>query len=182
MTCSAADSERLAQARRRVFTGLFTALAIALHTLEALWPSPIPWFRLGLANILTVVALFCYDGRAAWTVSLGRVLLGSLLLGRLFTLGFWLALGGALPATALMIFAHRLAPRKLGPIGVSTLGAAGHAVGQLAVAGLVLVRHPGLWQLLPVLLLSAVVTGVATGWAADILLERLRRHPAFQRG
>ena len=181
MICSAADRESLEQTRRRVFLALFTALAVALHTLEALWPAPAPWFRLGLANILTLVALFLYGGRAAWTVSLGRVVLGSLLLGRLFTPGFWLALGGAVVATAVMVLAHRLAPRRLGPIGVSTLGAAGHALGQMTVAWLVLVRHPGLWQLFPVLLLVAVVAGVLTGWAAAVLLERLESHEAFRK-
>ena len=180
MTCSAAEQEKLAQIRRRVFLGLFTALAVALHTLEALWPSPAPWFRLGLANILTLVALFLYGGGAAWTVSLGRVVIGSLLLGRLFTPGFWLALGGALLATAVMVLAHRLSPRRLGPIGVSALGAAGHALGQILVAWLVLIRHPGLWQLFPVLLLVAVIAGVLTGWVAAVLLERLAAHEAFR--
>ena len=180
MICSAADQESLVQIRRRVFLALFTALAVALHTLEALWPAPAPWFRLGLANILTLVALFLYGGRAAWSVSLGRVAIGSLLLGRLLTPGFWLALGGALPATALMIIAHRLAPRRLGPIGVSVLGAAGHAFGQMVVAWLMLVRHPGLWRIFPVLLLVAVVTGLLTGWAAAVLLERLESHEAFR--
>jgi heptaprenyl diphosphate synthase len=179
MTCSATEPESLQQIRRRVFLALFTTLAVALHTLEALWPSPAPWFRLGLANILTLVALFLYGGRAAWTVSLGRVAIGSLLLGRLFTPGFWLALGGTVLATAVMILAHRLAPRRLGPIGVSALGAAGHTLGQLVVAWLVLIRHPGLWQLLPLLLLIAVITGVLTGWAAAVLLERLEGHEAF---
>jgi heptaprenyl diphosphate synthase len=181
MICSAAEQEPLEQTRRRVFLALFTALAVALHTLEALWPAPAPWFRLGLANILTLVALFLYGGQAAWTVSLGRVLLGSLLLGRLFSPGFWLALGGAVVATAVMVVAHRLVPRRLGPIGVSALGAAGHALGQITVAWLVLVRHSGLWQLFPVLLLVAVVAGVLTGWAAAVLLERLESHEAFRR-
>jgi heptaprenyl diphosphate synthase len=178
MTCSAADREPLEQIRRRVFLALFTALAVALHALETLWPAPAPWFRLGLANILTLVALFAYGGRAAWTVSLGRVLIGSLLLGRLFSPGFWLALGGAVLATAVMTVAHRLAPRRLGPIGVSALGAAGHALGQTFIAWLVLIRHPGLWQLFPVLLLVAVLAGVLTGWAAVVLLERLAAYGA----
>lgn len=180
MTCSAVDPELLAQTRRRVFLALFTALAVALHTLEMLWPAPAPWFRLGLANILTLVALFLYGGRAAWSVSLGRVAIGSLLLGRLLTPGFWLSLGGAVLATAMMTMAHRLVPRRLGPIGVSALGAAGHALGQLAVAWLILIRHPGLWQLFPLLLLIAVASGVLTGWAAAVLLERLKSHEAFR--
>jgi heptaprenyl diphosphate synthase len=181
MISSADDNEILAQTRRRVFLALFTTVAVGLHALETLWPSPAPWFRLGLANILTLVALFLYGGRAAWTVSLGRVAIGSLLLGRLFAPGFWLSLGGTVLATAIMILAHRLAPRRLGPIGVSALGAAGHAFGQILVAWLLLIRHVGLWQLFPLLLLLAVVAGSLTGWVAAVLLERLGKHEAFRK-
>lgn len=181
MTCLADDREALTKARRHIFLALFTALAIALHTMETLWPSPAPWFRLGLANILTLVALFLYGGKAAWTVSLGRVTIGSLLLGRLFTPGFWMSLGGTVIATMLMVLAHQLAPRRLGPIGISALGAAGHAAGQMIVAWLVLIRHGGLWQLFPILLLIATIAGILTGWVAAVLLERLETHDAFQR-
>ena len=88
MTCSAADAENLARARRQVFLALFIALAVSLHILESLLPSPVPWLRLGLANIMTLSALYLYGGRAAWTVSLARVGIGALLLGRLFSPGF----------------------------------------------------------------------------------------------
>lgn len=182
MICSAAEAreQELARVRRQVFLALFTALAVVLHALEALLPSPLPWFRLGLANILALVALYSYGGRAAWTVNLARVGLGALVLGRLFGPGFWLALAGCLAATATMVAAHRLAGRKLGPVGVSVLGAAAHACGQLAVAGPLLIQHGGLWQLLPLLLLMAVATGTLTGWVAVLLLDQLRSHQAFR--
>lgn len=180
MTCSAADA--LPRARRKIFLALFTALAIALHTFEFLLPSPAPWFRLGMANILTLVALFLFDGRAAWTLALTRIGIGSLVLGQLLSPGFFLSLAGGVTATALMTAARRLLPRQLGPIGVSTLGAFGHALGQMTLAWLLLVRHPGLWNLFPYLLLAALLTGIANGLAADLLIGLLRRHPAFAVG
>ncbi len=179
MTSSPADHPDLPRLRRRVFLALFAALAVALHTLEALLPAPAPWFRLGFANILTLVALFCYGGRAAWSVALVRIGVGSLVLGNLFAPGFLLALGGGIPATALMTLAHRVGGRRLGPVGVSALGAAGHAAGQMLIASLVLVRHPGLWALFPFFLLFALLTGIANGVAADLVLDALRGHPAF---
>lgn len=181
MTSSAVDGNLLERSRRRVFLALFIALAVALHTVEALLPSPAPWFRLGFANILALVALFLYGGRAAWTVTLTRIGVGSLLLGNLFSPGFLLSLSGGVLATALMTGAHAACRRWIGPVGVSALGAAGHALGQLLVAWLVLIRHDGLWQLLPFLLLFALGTGIANGVAANLLLELLRGHPAFRR-
>jgi heptaprenyl diphosphate synthase len=179
MTCSAVDSERLSRARRQVFLALFIALAVALQVLETLMPSPLPWLRLGLANIMTLAALFLFDGRAAWSVSLARVGLAALLLGRLFSPGFWLALSGALVATSVMIVAYRLAGRRLSPIGVSALGAAGHALGQVAAARLLVVQHAAIWQVLPLFLLFTLFAGILTGWLACAVLATLRQHPAF---
>jgi heptaprenyl diphosphate synthase len=182
MTCSAAEAEALLAARRRIFLALFTALAVALHSLEFLMPSPAPWFRLGFANILTVTALCLLGARAAWWVTLGRILIGSFFLGRFFSPGFFLALAGGVSATALMSAAHSLCGRRLGPIGLSVLGACAHAIGQLGVAWLLLVRHQGLWLLLPFLLLAALLTGILNGTAADLLLASLRRHRTFADG
>jgi len=180
MICSAADAEKLARARRQVFLALFIALAVSLHILESLLPSPVPWLRLGLANIMTLTALYLYGGRAAWTVSLARVGIGALLLGRLFSPGFWLALTGTIVATSVMIIVHRICGRYLSPVGVSAIGAAGHALGQVLAARLLIIQHEAIWQIAPLFLFFTVFSGVLTGWLATILLQRLRQHPAFQ--
>ncbi len=180
MTCSAVDAEQLARARRQVFLGLFIAVAVTMHALETLLPAPVPWLRLGLANIMTLAALYLYDGRAAWTVSLARVGMGSLLLGRLFSPGFWLALSGTIVATSAMIVVYRLAARRMSPIGISAVGAAGHALGQILAARLLVIQHPAIWKIFPLFLCFTVFAGILTGWLACGLLEQLKQHPAFQ--
>ena len=180
MISSAIDSAELERIRRQIFMALFVALAVALHTMESLLPSPAPWFRMGFANILSITALFLYGARAAWTVTLARIGIGSLLLGNLFSPGFLLSLSGGILATALMTSARKVFGRLIGPVGVSALGALGHIVGQMLVAWLILVRHDGLWKLFPFFLLFALGTGLANGVAADALLNLLRGHPAFR--
>lgn len=180
MTCSAVNAVELAKARRRVFLGLFVAIAATLHIFESLLPTPVPWLRLGLANIMTLTALYLYDGRAAWTVSLGRVGIGALLLGRLFSPGFWLATSGAIVSTSAMIVVYRFAGRQLSPIGVSVVGAAGHALGQILAARLLVIQHAAIWQVLPLFLGFTIISGILTGWLATGLLEQLKQHPAFK--
>ncbi|MDT8422047.1 MAG: Gx transporter family protein [Desulfuromonadales bacterium] len=180
MTCSAVDPLKLTQARRRVFLALFIAIAVSLHILETLLPSPVPWLRLGLANVMTLATLYLYGGRAAWTVSLIRVGVGALLLGRLFSPGFWLAAAGAIVATSAMIIMHRVAGRRLSPIGISAIGSAGHALGQIVAARLLVIQHEAVWQILPLFLLFTVFSGVLTGFFAALLLDELEKHPAFQ--
>ena len=180
MTCSAVDERELERLRRRIFLALFTALAVALHTIEVLLPSPAPWFRFGFANILALLALFLYGPRAAWGLTLARIGIGSLLLGQFFSPGFLLSLAGGSAATAAMTGARGLFGRRLGPVGASVLGAAAHTAGQLLVAWLLVVRHGAVWRLFPFFLLFALGTGLANGLAADYLLEQLRRHAAFR--
>jgi heptaprenyl diphosphate synthase len=180
MTCSAVDSGELSRARRQVFMALFIAVAVTVHLLETLLPTPVPWLRLGLANIMTLAALYLYDGRAAWAVSLARVGIGSLLLGRLFSPGFWLALTGAIVATSAMLIVYRVAGRRLSPIGISVIGAAGHALGQILAARLLVIQHAAIWQIFPLFLFFTVFSGILTGWLAAGLIEQLRQHPAFQ--
>jgi len=180
MTCSAVDAVRLARARRQVFLAMFIAVAVVLHSVETLLPTPVPWLRVGLANVMTLTALYLYDGKAAWTVSLTRLGLASLLLGRLFSPGFWLALSGVIVATSAMIVVYRVAGRRLSPIGVSAIGAAGHALGQILAARLLIIQHDALWQIFPLFLLFTVFAGIATGWLATLLIEQLRGYPALQ--
>lgn len=179
MTSSAVDPLELEQVRRRVFLALFVALAVALHTVEVLLPNPIPWFRIGLANILALTALFSYGIQALWIVSISRILIGSLLLGSLFSPGFLLSLGGGIVANILMSFGYKLWQNKIGPVGVSVLGGLGHVTGQLLIAWLVVIRHPSIWMLLPFFLLFALISGIVNGLAADYLLGSLYRHSAF---
>jgi heptaprenyl diphosphate synthase len=181
MTSSAVDSAELERVRRRVFLALFIALAVALHTFEALLPNPLPWFRLGLANILALTALFIYGVRELWIVSVARILVGSLILGNLFSPAFLLSLSGGLLATLLMATGYRLWPGKIGPVGVSVLGALGHAGGQLLIAWLLIIRHPSIWLMLPFFLLFSLISGIVNGLAADLLRESLLNHPAFAR-
>ena len=179
MTCSAAETPELEQIRRRVFLALFVALAVGLHTFEALLPNPLPWFRLGLANILALTALGLYGLGAMWALSLCRIFIGSLLLGNLLGPGFLLSLGGGIAAGLMMSAGVLLLRRGIGLVGLSVLGAIGHVGGQLLVAGLVVVQNQSIWFLLPLFLLFALISGTMNGLAADLLVDYLLRQPPF---
>jgi len=162
-----AGREPLGDTRRLARVGLLVALAGALQALESLVPSPVPWFRLGLANAFVVVALHAWGLRAGVGVALGKVLVGGLLAGRLLSPAFFLSLAGTSAAVAVMAVAVRFLP-FLGFVGVSALGAQCHALGQLLVAG-VLLRTGAVWSLAPLVGSLSVLTGVLTGLAAHRL-------------
>ncbi len=151
--------------------GLLIALASAVQVAEGLVPLPVPWFRLGLGNAVILAALDRWGWREGVWVAAGKVLVGGLLGGRLFSPGFWLALAGTVAATGVMAAGLSAGPR-LGFVGASVLGAQAHVAAQLAVAGFLL-RTGAVWSLAPLLGAMAVVSGVLTGWAAHGLARAM---------
>lgn len=158
----------------RVVAGL-AALAVAIHVLEAAIPSPLPGLKPGLANVITLIALFRYGWRVAAWVSVLRVIGGSLLLGTFLTPTFLLSAGGAILSMLALGAVRPLARLGLGPTGAGALAATAHLGGQVTVAWLLFIPHPGIWQLLPFLLVIAVPLGVGTGLIAAATLQELRR-------
>ncbi|MBQ9648589.1 MAG: Gx transporter family protein, partial [Oscillospiraceae bacterium] len=74
---------------------VLAALALALSYIERLFPVPLPLpgFKLGLANIVTVYALYALGAAPALAILLVRVLLGAMFAGNASALMYSL-LGG----------------------------------------------------------------------------------------
>ena len=159
---------------------LLTALALALSYLENLFPLtlaiPIPGVKLGLANVVTLFALFALGPGEALLILLARCFLGSLFAGNVNALLFSL-LGGLCAMGTMILLARR---RGLSVYGVSVGGAAAHNCGQIAAAVLTLGSRAPLYYL-PVLLAVSLLTGGLTGLAAACLFRGLR-HTGLMNG
>ena len=151
---------------------VLTALALGLSTLESLFPVslvvPLPGVKLGLANIVTVFALYELGAAPALVILLARCGLGSLFAGNASALLF--SLLGGLTAMLVMIGLKRC--RRLSIYGVSIGGAAAHNCGQIAAACLTLGSMAPLYYL-PILLGASLITGAVTGVAAACLFRAL---------
>lgn len=151
---------------------VLTALALALSYLENLFPLalaiPIPGVKLGLANIVTVFALYALGASQALMILFARCLLGGMFAGNMNALLFSL-LGGAAAMLA-MIGLVRLG--RCSVYGVSIGGAAAHNCGQIAAAVLTLGSTAPLYYL-PVLLAVSLAAGALTGLAAACLFQAL---------
>ena len=152
---------------------MLLALGIVLHVLEGAFlpPLPVPGAKMGLANIVTLLALLAYGWRWGLLVGVLRVMLGTLLSGTFLSLGFMLALSGAVCSALVMAAGQRLLGERLGAVGLSVLGAVSHNLAQLAVFAL-WARQGGVFYYLPPLLLFAGPTGLFTGLAAAYLWRR----------
>lgn len=170
------DKEKWDQGPRKlVFLSMMTALAMVLQILESILPNPVPWIRLGLANVIILIVLGIFGIKEGLMVTGVRVVMASMLLGTIFGPTFWLSLSGGITSTLVMGGMMNLFPDKFSIIGVSLAGAYMHNITQLIVASKLIIRHPGLIRLLPVLLVTALFAGLITGMAASLILERMEK-------
>ncbi|MBT9171781.1 MAG: hypothetical protein DDT21_00154 [Syntrophomonadaceae bacterium] len=154
--------------RKMAHVALLVALAMAFHALEAALPLPgiVPGARLGLVNIVTLLALLLYGFRTAMFVTVVRSLLGSFFLGNFLGFGFYLSLAGAVFSTLAMTLALWGWRRGLfSLVAVSITGAVVHNTAQVAAASLLIGNLNLLRLYLPLLLVLAVPAGFITGLA-----------------
>jgi len=159
---------------------LLTAMALALSYLENFFPLslaiPVPGIKLGLANIVTVFALYALGSGQAFMILLARCFLGAVFAGNMNALIF--SVMGGVTAMLVMILLKKW--QKLSVYGVSIGGAAAHNCGQVAAAVLTLGNSGPLYYL-PILLGVSLFTGALTGLIAACLFRALA-HTGLMKG
>lgn len=160
------------KARQVALCGLLVALAFILSYVEALVPINlgIPGVKLGLANLVVLIALYTLDLRWAFTISVVRIVLAGLTFGGLFSMLYSLA-GGLLSFVVMALLSRK---NLLGTVGVSICGGVAHNIGQLLMAMLVL-ETGSVWYYFPVLLISGSVAGVLIGLLGGWMTGRVRK-------
>ncbi len=148
------------------------ALAIGLHLIEAVVPSPLPGVKPGIANIVTLYILYRFDFATAAWVSLLRVFASSLLFGNFLSPTFVLSLSGAMMSLVALYFVQHLPRRYFGPVSLSILAAFAHMLAQLLLVRFWLIPHAGVAYLMPIFMLAALFFGLINGVVTNILLKR----------
>ena len=156
---------------------VLTAIALTIFMIEAQIPSlvPIPGVKLGLANIITVFALFAFTPRDAFLIMFVRVFLGSVFSGQISTLLYSLG-GGVMCFVALLCMKRVLTLKQLW--AASVVGAVFHNIGQILVA-VIVTGTPGIVVYLPVLMVSGIIAGCFTGFCAQFVYDKMRKFHFF---
>lgn len=160
----------MSKTKRLTLCAILIALALALSYTERFIPLqmviPLPGVKLGLANIVTLIALYLLGPRDAFAILIPRCIFGAVFGGGITGLLF--SLTGGILAMLTMILAKKIPFFSI--YGVSILGAAAHNVGQILAAMLLMNSHY-IGAYLSYLLLVALFTGVATGAAGAGVLR-----------
>ena len=157
--------------RKIALCGVLIALAMILSYLESLVPihMAVPGVKLGLANLVTIIALQRLDMKSTIMISVGRIVLSNILFGNLAVLLYSLA--GA--ACSILIMTLLKKCRVFGLVGISVAGAVFHNLGQILVAVCVM-ENIRIFYYMFVLLITGTAAGVAIGLLASFLLKNIR--------
>ena len=156
--------------RKLTTMALLSAVALTIFIVEAQIPAlvPIPGVKLGLANIVTVYAVYAMGAKEGAAILFARIFLGAIFSGSFGTI-LYSAAGGALAILTTIGLKFVLRENQLWITGC--LGAIAHSVGQMIVAVWV-TGTPSLLIYLPVLIVCSVITGIFTGLCAQLLVKR----------
>lgn len=152
--------------------GLYTAMALIVFMVESALPAltPLPFIRLGLSNIVTLLVLALVSPKDACTVLLLRIFLTSVFAGQLVYFMYSLA-GGVVCFLGEWMINQMLKGKYL--VVVSMFGAICHNLGQFFVA--VLFLGTGVLMYLPYMMIAGIFTGFFTGICVQTLVKRLKK-------
>lgn len=163
----------MSRTKKMVLLGILVSQALILHIVERMIPVPVPvpGIKLGLANAISLMTIVIFGPKEALIVVTMRTFLGSVFGGGVSAFIYSL-IGGLISALAMAIMYKSF--RNLFSIpAISVVGAIFHNIGQILVASLI-VQNAKLFYYLPVLLISAVITGLFIGVAVQYTLKPIK--------
>ena len=156
--------------RRLAFGAMFTALALIFSYVEFLipLPVPVPGIKLGLANLVVIIAIYRMSFKYAFTINCVRIIASGLLFSGVF--GMLYSFAGGILSLVVMYVLYRTG--RFSIVGISMAGGVMHNLGQLLTACLI-VSNISLMSYFAVLLFSGLISGILIGIVAYNIEKRL---------
>lgn len=160
--------------RKMIFIALLVSMSLVLHIFENMIPVPFitPGAKLGLANIITVIALYTLNDKEAFLVLFLRIILSVMFGGSISRLIY--SLSGGVLSYLMMVITKRIFKEKVSIIGVSCVGAVFHNIGQLLASALV-VKTISVMLYLPVMSIAGIGTGIFVGITGEFAVKHLKK-------
>lgn len=166
-------TDKPTRAQQLELIAFFGALCLFFATIEYLFPKPLPFFRLGLANLPILLGLEIFSPSMVLVVILLKVLGQGLVNGTLASYVFLFSAAGSAASGLAMLLVHRLGGRHVSLLGVSIFGAMASNVVQI-VLSVTFIFGRTAWIIAPVFMGLGVASGAFVGWFADRFRDRSR--------
>ncbi|GAB1484572.1 hypothetical protein MASR2M78_33900 [Treponema sp.] len=151
---------------------LFGAFCLFLSTIEYMIPKPLPFMRIGIANLPLMLALDLLPIPGFFLLAAIKVVGQGLITGSLFSYIFLFSAVGTFASAALMLLLRRsLGPRRIGFIGIGVIGALASNLSQVLLAS-VFIFGASAKYVAPPFLAAGLITGIALGLFCEAFAER----------
>lgn len=159
--------------KKIAYLSLMIALSLIFSYIETLIPLNfgIAGVKIGLANIISVIALYLFGFGYSLFIVIIRVILSGFLFGNLFSIIY--SLTGGILSISIMYLLKKT--DKFSITGVSIGGGVFHNAGQLLVAVLV-INELKLYFYFPVLIIAGVIMGTIIGIISSIIISRVETY------
>jgi heptaprenyl diphosphate synthase len=158
----------------RKTAALLGAFCMFLSTIEYMIPKPLPFMRIGIANLPLILALDIFPLRPFLILTGIKIIGQALVTGSLFSYVFLFSLAGTTVSALSMYFLRRVFGKKLiGFTGLSVFGALLSNTAQLLLARF-FVFGPGIRYAAPPFLAVGLVSGAALGIFCECFSVRSR--------
>ena len=151
----------------------YSIMAVLLFVVESIIPKPLPFMRIGLANVFILLILVQIGFFPALVVTLTKVIVGNLFSGLLFTPLVLFSLVSSI-ISLLVMYAFYKSRISFSLIGVSIAGAISHLLTQLVLGYFLFIHTSRIFALFPIVLLVGLVSGLITGMLVIILYKNIR--------
>jgi heptaprenyl diphosphate synthase len=159
---------------------LLGAFCLFLSTIEYMIPKPMPFMRLGIANLPLMLALDIFSPGSFLLLTAIKIFGQALITGTLFSYIFLFSLAGtALSALTMYFFRHILGRRRISFIGIGVIGAMVSNIVQLALAWFFIFRQ-SLLYIAPPFLAAGLITGALLGSFCELFSSRSSWYAARQ--
>ncbi len=142
------------------------AMILFLATIEYMIPKPLPFLKLGIANLPILIGLTFLKPKDIITLIAMKIVGQGLIQGTLFSHLILFSFGGTLTSGLIMMTLYYIKIPHLSLVGISVIGAlAGNSV-QLLVAQLVLLGKDA-WLMAPLFLGAGIISSSLLGIMAN---------------
>ncbi len=152
---------------------LLAAFALFLSTIEYVIPKPLPYMRIGLANLAIMIGIGCLTMKEYSLLVILKILGQGVLHGTLFSYIFLFSLGGSLSSAVVMLLLYRSLRNRVSMVGISIAGAFVSNIVQILLARMLLFGQAA-WLIAPPFLITGLAASLLLGFFAQGFMERSR--------
>ena len=164
--------------KRELYLVAFVLLALYFSLFETIIPKPFPWIKLGLANLATIIVLVKFGKKMAFEVLFLRIFIQGMMIGTLFTPGFFISLISGIISTGTMCFLYNF-KRHISLVTISIFSALTHNIVQLIVVYFLLFRNTDIMgRSILIFIMIFLGIGVVSGGIIGIIASRLELKPS----